>query len=142
MFTHKPVMDPHFYISKTQMCIYSSPRVHPTTFQFLPKHTHSPQLYTLHCRLPEQSKTRMYMYTCRRRVNIPCRRTVFWPRGARKASWSKVMISPPALRILAWAPSVTRSAQIWREFSTCTYSVTGTLLHNFKASHTHAHTQS
>jgi len=39
---------------------------------------------------------------------------VFCPRGARKASWSNVMISPPALRILARAVSVTRSAQIYR----------------------------
>lgn len=42
----------------------------------------------------------------------PCRRMVFWPRGARRANWSKVRISPPAFRILALAPSVTRRAQI------------------------------
>ena len=43
---------------------------------------------------------------------IPCRRIVFCPLGERKANWSKVMISPPALRILALAPSVNRNAQI------------------------------
>jgi len=41
---------------------------------------------------------------------LPCMRIVFLPVGAFKASWSKVIISPPAFRIRARAFSVTRSA--------------------------------
>lgn len=41
---------------------------------------------------------------------IPCKRTVFLPVGAFKASWSKVKIVPPAFRMRARAFAVKRSA--------------------------------
>jgi len=41
----------------------------------------------------------------------PCNKTVFFPVGAFNASWSKVRISPPAFKMRALAPEVTRNAQ-------------------------------
>merc|ERR1712045_1114771 len=48
--------------------------------------------------------------TASRALRGPCTSMVFFPVGARTASWSKVMISPPAARILSRAFSVTRRA--------------------------------
>merc|ERR1712223_1062035 len=41
--------------------------------------------------------------TASRALRGPCRRMVFFPVGALRASWSKVMISPPAFKILSRA---------------------------------------
>merc|ERR1719385_73550 len=49
--------------------------------------------------------------TASRALRGPCRRMVFFPVGALRASWSKVMISPPAFKILSRAFSVTLRAQ-------------------------------
>merc|ERR1719385_399868 len=49
--------------------------------------------------------------TASRALRGPCRRMVFFPVGALRASWSKGMISPPAFKILSRAFSVTRRAQ-------------------------------
>merc|ERR1719412_2603770 len=49
-------------------------------------------------------------FTASRALRGPCTSTVFLPVGARTASWSKVMISPPAFRILSRAFSVTLRA--------------------------------
>lgn len=46
----------------------------------------------------------------------PCNKTVFLPVGAFNASWSKVKISPPALRMRALAPEVTRNAQTYGKY--------------------------
>ena len=43
----------------------------------------------------------------------PCIRSVFFPVGHFRASWSNVNTSPPAFKILVRAPSVNRNAQIW-----------------------------
>ena len=46
-------------------------------------------------------------------THTPCSSIVFCPLGALRANWSKVRISPPALRILARAVSVNLRAQIF-----------------------------
>ena len=56
---------------------------------------------------------------------------MFCPRGARRASWSRVMISPPALRILARALSVTRNAHTWTDIQPS----------HFTPTHLHADTE-
>ena len=47
------------------------------------------------------------------KTNKPWRTTVFCPLGDLRASWSKVMICPPAFKILPRAVSVTCNAHTW-----------------------------
>lgn len=59
----------------------------------------------------------MLVWTYISSFHVPCIKTVFLPVGAFIASWSKVRISPPALRIRARALDVTRSAQTYSKDS-------------------------
>lgn len=50
-------------------------------------------------------------------MRSPCNKTVFFPVGAFNANWSKVRISPPAFKMRALAPDVTRNAQTYKKMT-------------------------